>query len=531
MSTTKTALIFIAVSSPEQAKVDKVSLAEQEALCRNWCAANGYTVVELLSVPGYSRSESDVITALEEFAAQGITAYQKLRDYWRRGGVDALVCYHDSRLGRSASLYTWVLENTIRAGIAIYRIQGGWITSADMRMQNAMGIIAATTDTDRLQAGFKAGMKARAARGLPLASKAPISHRVVRDELGGAVRFELREGLDRLWSDLAAAFLGGVSYAMLERVLFEQYGHVDPRTGKPFSNLYFNHLLHTPVFWGNNAQYRFAVKLKPLELYGAWTFDSRYPAPDGVDVYYNVLPAVYTGELAERVKAEMHRRKEMVGKRRPGNTKRFSGLLICGCCSYTMNYNSKPSGWTIYRCVTHLKGRGQQTACACMPRSIHTDAVQEYIDGILRQMLAHGSVDYLRAVTRPPDVSARVGQLEAEMAALSTERRALMRLQAKASTPREEADYDAEIKALSARETILESQLTTLRQQLRRFDTPTQDAALARLGVIGVDELWKKPDVEIHQWLLEIFGDWRFTVYNGEMSGFVPKPDYFRKGG
>jgi hypothetical protein len=78
------AIIFLAVSSQAQVGEDEISLPQQEAEARAFAAAQGLEVVDTLVVPGFSRRESDVITALDEFAAQGIFAYHRLRDHWQR---------------------------------------------------------------------------------------------------------------------------------------------------------------------------------------------------------------------------------------------------------------------------------------------------------------------------------------------------------------------------------------------------------------------------------------------------------------
>ena len=73
--TKKKAVIWCAVSTQAQTAEDKISLPEQEQAARDWCQENTLSVSAILKVPGYSRRESDIITALEDFAEQGIYAY------------------------------------------------------------------------------------------------------------------------------------------------------------------------------------------------------------------------------------------------------------------------------------------------------------------------------------------------------------------------------------------------------------------------------------------------------------------------
>ncbi len=117
------AIIWCAVSSQAQIGEDEISLPQQESEARTFAADQGYQVVDLLTVPGFSRRESDVITALDEFAAQGIFAYHKLREHWQRRDFDCLIAFNHSRLGRSSTLHSYVIENTILAGARVYLLQ------------------------------------------------------------------------------------------------------------------------------------------------------------------------------------------------------------------------------------------------------------------------------------------------------------------------------------------------------------------------------------------------------------------------
>src|SRR5690242_19296865 len=110
------AIIWTSVSSRPQMSEDNVSLEEQARLCNEWCANNGYSVVDRLTVPGYSRYESDLFDLMEDYSQQGIWAYHRVREHWKKRDFDVLVCYHDSRFARSATAYNWVGENVIRSG-------------------------------------------------------------------------------------------------------------------------------------------------------------------------------------------------------------------------------------------------------------------------------------------------------------------------------------------------------------------------------------------------------------------------------
>lgn len=75
--------------------------------------------------------------------------------------------------------------------------------------------------------------RASAAR-LPVSSRIPISHNLIRDPVNGrAVRLEVNEDRHRLWDDLALLILEGVAWEHIELELYNRYGHVRDN-GKPF---------------------------------------------------------------------------------------------------------------------------------------------------------------------------------------------------------------------------------------------------------------------------------------------------------
>ena len=54
-----------------------------------------------------------------------------------------------------------------------------------------------------------------------------MSHKLIRDDRGQALRLEVDESKRRLWADLAALILEGVGWHRIEHELYERFGHVD----------------------------------------------------------------------------------------------------------------------------------------------------------------------------------------------------------------------------------------------------------------------------------------------------------------
>lgn len=520
--TTKTAAIWIAVSSESQTADDKISLAEQEARCRAWCEREGYRVTEVLSIPGHSRYESDIVDALTDFAAKGVFGYHRLRELWKLKTIDVLVCYHDSRLGRSATLYTYALENTIRAGISIYRIIGGWVTASDSSIQNAIGILSATSDIARLMDMRKSAMPKRAERGLNVGPKPVFSHRTVYDDNGRELRVEVDRSKQRLWDDLATLIIEGVAWDNIELELFRRYGHADTNN-KPYKNRKFYDLLHTPMFWGHGA-WNYRPKGKPNRTKtGIWMFDPTEPPPTGITLYYNAHEAVYTGDQADAVRGELMRRRLVIkGRHNPNRMHEFSGLLICGECGYSMSYLSNNSrSYQGYRCAGRWLVKAYPYRACTQTKSINIKAIREYVGNRLQLALA-GNTGDLFTVTPASNADAHVDAIKREIEVLTLEKKRLIRKQATAPEALAD-DYDEALADIASRLGILENELrrlTSIEQQLEH-ERIISRKTVAKINDIGLDAFWALPSNEINQLLHAYFGKYRIAVEAGEVAGLA----------
>ena len=337
MSENERALLFVAVSSQVQAEVDKVSLDEQERACREWCAAHNVAVIGVLNVPGFSRSESDVVTALSDFEAQGVTAYSELRRAWKARSFDVLVTYHPSRLGRSQSLYTYVVENTINCGAYVQCVIGGRIDEANAEFGIAMGGVQARGEQRRFaQMGHAAKMKL-VERGLPWA-RVVQSHRVERDRLGKPVRVVVDESKHQLVRDAALLVIEGLSWRLLPGELLSRYGHRNGN-GYPFHFSAFYRLFYAATFWGHGVIYP-QIRNEGEKRAALWLISEEYPPPPKAKIFYNTHPPALEGDIAIALKSELVRRVFSAnGRGGKAITRAFSRLLVCTHCGSVLSYN------------------------------------------------------------------------------------------------------------------------------------------------------------------------------------------------
>jgi DNA invertase Pin-like site-specific DNA recombinase/chorismate mutase len=510
----KRALIFIAVSSQAQAADDKISLEDQEQLCREWCKTNGYEVIEVLSVGGYSRRESDVISALEDFAEQGITAYHDLREHWKQKDFECLVAYSHNRLGRSSTLHSYVVENTVLSGATIYLINGGQIDKPSLRFQIAMGGSKSAGEVDELVHRRRAGIPKRIARGLP-SGRGILSHKRIYEK-GKVVDYIVDPDQRRLLDDLATVFLEGYAYDKLEMQLYTRFGHINPRTGKRYAASSFLKLLYNPYFWGHAALGYTHGNQIPVGDQAAWVYDESIEPPPEVTVYRNSHEPAYTGDVAVKVKAEIRRREGIRGKATPRTRHAFSGLLYCNECSRKLTFRPGIYGMIKYdywSCRTSILRKSYYTLPSCSQSQMtREEKIREYVHKFLEQVFEDGDLRSFEVSTESHDdyltaLQAEIDELNAQLDQLVAER-----LAQKHAVVREA--YSRKMNQIGERLTILDKQLKEQQRERQASQAlrQQQEQAVSDLRSRGVEAVMSGSPAELNQFLFFLLGNFRFFV-------------------
>jgi DNA invertase Pin-like site-specific DNA recombinase len=518
---TQQAIIWIAVSSESQASEDKASLAEQEQKCRAWCEAQSLAVKRVLSVPGFSRSESDLITMMEELAAQGCFAYHDLRKHWQPRDFDVLVAYADDRLGRSSTAVSYVIENTIKMGARIYLLHGGWVDKSSHRFRIAMSGVNVSQQLDQFTERYQMGMNKRAEKGLPTGPKPLFTHTVVRDEYGRPLgRMIVRKERRRFLNDLAELLLDGLSWRKLGEGLYER-GHVSD-SGKMFFSGTLYDTLHNPVFWGNNA--RFYADRHNVRR-GVWAFDKSQPPPPGVLMVYGSHEPAFTGQTAVDVQRELHRRAKVIrGSASGSKTHRFTGLLCCDECGRTLAYSEgkNPLGvaYPRYRCTSRWVEKPTAPSVQCTQRkSISVLKIQAKIDQIFRSVIGQKNAMELLLLNPEPAAPSLVeikDGLKNEIEILEAQIAQMVYHQATAPEVARKI-YTDQIEQASTRLHNLFNQMNEVQHRAaldyqRQENERTLETILADLG-----EFWQREDREVNQVLHALFAHHRFMVIDGEI--------------
>lgn len=506
------AIIWCAVSTLAQAADEKDSLPSQETQALALCDREGWHIVDILRVPGFSRRYTDLDKCARDMRAEGIDAFDRLIMHWEKKDFDVLVCRDGNRFARTQALHARVVEDTIDAGARIYSFADGWVDERNYRMFISMNGYKAAGEIDELVRRREIGYAARAKRGLPVNSKVVSSHKLIRDEKSGkALRVEVDETKRRLWNDAAHLLLNGLPWSQIEDTMFREYGHANP-LGEPYGRLYFYRVFYTPSFWGHVARhFKYSKR-------GPWVFEEGHPIPEGVSINYNVHEPVFTGQLAEKLKAELLRRENIIrGKSKPDKTLKFTGLFVCAECGYSLAY-SRSRGYAALHCVTHWDRSIVRLDCSNR-RHLSEKRALEYIDRRLREALAKHDLSLL---VQDDDDPARVAaqelqQVSREVDDLEKRIRQMILKQASADDAVHDL-YDQEINNASVQLRGLKTRLKGLQQQVVETDSlKSAERAFEEIARIGADRFWQQEDRVINQLLHQIMGRRRFAVLDGKI--------------
>jgi DNA invertase Pin-like site-specific DNA recombinase len=528
---TPTAWVYCGVSSKIQAKKDKVSLSVQEREGRELAAHKGWVVTKVITVDGHSRSDTnfDDVNAEMLAAKPPITAYDELSKAMREQSYapDHIIFYSGDRLGRSQSILTYIIETLVRRGTHFYSLHDG----KDIDPDNFRDYISrqgerAARGVDELVIRRRNTMLEYVHKGLPTSSHLPFTHERVRDpKTGQTIGMRVNEDARRVMYDAAELLLEGVGWPTLGRQLKEKYGHTSAN-GHPLTKLKIRFGFLSPQCWGHNA-----MNYHGHELgygIGLWVLgpDEAESPPKGATVAYNVVEPVFTGELAERVKAELRRRRKVVGGRSKSDTTYFlRGLYICGECGRMMAIQRRYVGltevaWASTYCArkaeTKVWGAGKDCT---QSKWINDQKVRAFMRELIDEVIASG----VPKRPAPPRVDSDSSGIDQSIAELNARLQRLVVLQSMAENSEAMMAYMNEVNAVSAQLATAKRKLAAAARVPTGPDTPSlSEAALARLRKNGAAWLWAQPDYKVNQFLHELLGGARITAHNGVLR-FLPE--------
>jgi len=515
---------WVAVSSEDQAADDKASIPEQITLIERWCADHNAQLVEMLVLPGFSRSYYSLAQLAKAAKRAGFDAPERLETHLERGDFDVLATYNTDRLGRKSSLASEIILRAVEeAGAVVQSMTEGTINDTNYEPLNAIMSYKASAAVSDLKRRRKLGMRARAERGQRISAKMPFGFMEVADPRYRKPVLSPDPAMRRLLDDLAALMLEGTSYRQLEQTMYDRFGH--GRDGRPYVYTFFYRVLSAAATWGHTAMHYRDRKAPNGQRIGAWIWDESEPVPEGVTIFRNTHEPLYTGDQAARLKAELWRRFEASGRRAPQHTHMFAGLLVCAECLYSMGVSTVYGDYRYYRCGTRWANRATRIATCTQGANIRSVEVQAHIHAILEHMLATGDLgafggDGARALRE------RRAGIQAE---LDTTEKRLRRLVNAVKTVDADnpawAIYTGEIQALGDQLRGLRRALDDTDRALAQADTADQQLALDEIRAMTLERFWTLPTRTINQLLLRLAGHYRLAVDRDHISHVVVAPE------
>lgn len=512
------ALVWSAVSTKTQTHEEKDSLPQQRARAEALIQEHGWLLVEVLEVPGHSRDYIDFHEAKRDMEKAGILAFTKLEQHWVAKDFDVLIVRDGSRFARTQALHAYVTSRTIvEAGAQIYAFSTGWVTAQNYIGWTALDGYRVQSEMTELTRRRVEGINKLFQRGLPVTA-VPHSHDFVRDRGGKVCDVIVRESRRAEFERLAELILTGTPYYHIETLMYERYGYGN-ELNEPYNMRYYYRLLTNPMFWGHLARGHADTER------AVWTREPGHPLPEGVEIQYGIIPAVYDGELAERVSAEMSRRAETRGRNRPSQpTHGFVGMVMCGECGGSMSLDNSVQSTRVrqwLRCnVAYYTVR---TGRSCSNRATTSFfRIYEFMDGALRELVLTRNISEFTGSGTVRDYTQDLATTEAQIDALSQQIRESIGLQTSAP-PELQSDYAAALRSASQRREALRTLRDTLMIEASRHDTQIPSLALDAIAAQGVDAFWQLSPQAINSTLHQLMGNRRLVVLGNEIVGTADK--------
>ena len=515
--------IWCAVS--DETQLDGVSMEEQLRCGLEFAAHWNAEVVVIFNWDGYSRYESDLIDALDDFAKQGRFDYHNLRELWKKKALDLLWCYHDSRLARNEVLYAWVVVNVIRSGSLIWRHIGGLMDARSKTFQVALGIIAATTSVEHLIEGRKAAMDRRRRQGLSTSSRILETHIRIRDPISGD---ELGRTVDEarrpLWDAIYELATIGTNWREFEERLHADYGFGYP-DGRQLSHGRIYQIVMNPAAWGHNVQFFRGEG----QDYGLWRVESGHEVPERTKIEYDRFAPVWAGEQGEAIKSRLRERKLARGRFRPSDPFRYTGLFVCDECGYLLGKVTSHGRGIGLRCQTRYYQGATRPECT-QTANLPLEKADAFIDLMLRRMLAKDDPYLFLKGDRQATMEKQRQQLEAKLFK-AQQTTANLVLQRAGMGPNVQEIMTQQLNALETEIGQYKLQLTRLTsQQIPSGALLAADNAFHQIRDIcrdgGTVRFREQPDLFIHQVLSDLMINRRVSVRDGKVKHIVDAPSF-----
>jgi len=482
--------IWCAVSSPQQARIDKDSLPSQERDGRAWADENDYVVAAVYKVPGHTRKY-----VLYTDAAEAMPIYKRLIEDAEDGKFSALWCRARDRLGRTDALIATVEGLLAEHDVDVYSafMPHSLDDASDASAIVLSGIERSLAQVEGVQRESRrlVGVRKRIADGLH-PNRWPYGYAVVRDEAGHNVGATVVPEQAEAVALMTRLYLDG--HSISEIVVRLRGSPYRAPTGGRWSLTTVQRILHYDVYAGY-VSYGDIVSDEPSDRFEhIWSEDT------------------YRAVLRER-----DRRRTFRGGKPPVSP--LSGMVICAGCGWRMSACHNQHGTRYFRCNKHNNARLRGE---CHPNYIQLEEVERYVEDRLAALTTDEAIDRMLAADVPDaaQLARDLARAQKRLAALAEQEAALLLLQSQAS----DAGFARAMEMLVADRAAAEAALEAASAAAQSVpDLSAQRAALHRfrdLAAAGLKPGWLRLAGvrESRQALLQT--GLRVWVKDGEITGW-----------
>jgi len=446
----KRAAIYARVSTEHQTSS---SLETQIKTCREYCQKQGWIVVDT-----FQERESGGKTERPEF--------QRMIKKALSGEYDVIVVEKFDRFFRDDvedRRYTRLLEQ--KNVFVISALEGIDPTSASGKLLRWIISDINWFQREYIKEEQLRKTKQAAQRGFWLGGKPPFGYKTVEVKDGERKRkkIEIDETQAEIVRKMFELYAHGFSIPAIARQLNEQKLFND---GKPWQPSTLYDIIRNPKYLG---VYVWNRKRRPYEQ------DRDEVVAEGM------IPAIITGELAEKVKERLE--KEQGKTRYQRHFWLLNGLLVCGLCGNKLHANPHPTRST-YRC--------ENTAHKYL--AVTKDYAEKYVRAFLEQYL--NSIDLDKLVEEYVDVYRIHAEIENEKRLSIIQR--LQEIEVEERRIAEAVLKGIDLDLLVEKSQKLKTEKQTLMKQLHETTTevPTREEVMERLNQLKATFQTNMPELQ-----------------------------------
>ena len=385
-------LIYLRVSSVAQEAY--YSLATQEAACRDFARARGWTIVG---------REQDVHSGTDLHGRPRLAA---ARELIRAGGVDVLLAHALDRLSRKQAHVAIVADECERHGARLAFVTEDFERSAIGEFIRSAKAFAAEVEHQKIVERTQRGLRARVGDGKPLAGpRPPYGYRweTEVDDKGRAVkrRLALDEAAASVVRRIFDAALRGESLRSIARTLTAE-GVATP-TGRSahWDSSTVSRILSDPRYAGRSTAYRWSKEKLPD---GRCRIRRRHES-EHVDLPDGLVPPLVTADEFAAVRARLSRNKAEASRNNPDPeaTLLRAGFARCGYCGGPLAVKRRGDGrdGPHYRCSPTNADRYGCPAFTVSARVLDEAAWSRVAAVLTRPAIVAAAVEQQRAAPDP----------------------------------------------------------------------------------------------------------------------------------